>query len=81
MDIESYILNNLDSGVIYSISIIAVSDHLPSAVVGPVRPSVLTFCITVHLIYKTLYLVASRNIITRMIKDTAVEVIGMLQKL
>ena len=55
VDTESYILNNLESGVNYNISIIAVSDHLPSAVVEPVRPSVLTFCITVHLIYKTFY--------------------------
>ena len=45
VDTESYILSNLESGVSYSISIIAVSDHLPSAVVGPVRPSVLTFYI------------------------------------
>ena len=45
VDTESYILSNLESGVNYNISIIAVSDHLPSAVVGPVRPSVLTFYI------------------------------------
>ena len=45
VDTESYILSNLESGVNYSISIIAVSDHLPSAVVGPVRPSVLTLYI------------------------------------
>ena len=45
VDTESYILSNLESRVKYSISIIAVSDYLPSAVVGPVRPSVLTlFC-------------------------------------
>ena len=44
VDTESYILTNLDSGVNYNISIIAVSDHLPSAVVGPVRLSVLTLC-------------------------------------
>ena len=45
VDTESYILSNLESGVKYSISIIAVSDHLPSAVVGPVRTSGLTlFC-------------------------------------
>ena len=44
VDTESYILSNLDSGVNYNISIIAVSDHLPSAVVGPVRLSVLTLC-------------------------------------
>ena len=44
VDTESYILSNLESGVNYNISIIAVSDHLPSAVVGPVRLSVLTLC-------------------------------------
>ena len=44
VNMESYILSNLESGVNYNISIIAVSDHLPSAVVGPVRLSVLTLC-------------------------------------
>ena len=42
VDIESYILSNLEYVVNYNISIIAVSDHLPGAVVGPVRLSVLT---------------------------------------
>ena len=35
------LLEGLESGVTYSISIVAVSDHLPSAVVGPVTASML----------------------------------------
>ena len=39
--IDSHLLEGLESGVTYSISIVAVSDHLPSAVVGPVTASML----------------------------------------
>ena len=35
------LLEGLESGVTYNISIVAVSDHLPSAVVGPVTASML----------------------------------------
>ena len=40
-DTESHLLENLQSGMTYNISIVAVSDHLPSAVVGPVTASML----------------------------------------
>ena len=40
-DTESYLLENLQSGVACNISIVAVSGHLPSAVVGPVTASML----------------------------------------
>ena len=36
---ESYLLNGLDSGAEYSMSVVALSPHLPSAVVGPVTPT------------------------------------------
>ena len=36
---ESYQLEGLDNGVEYSISVVALSPHLPSAVVGPVTPT------------------------------------------
>ena len=39
--IESHLLEGLESGGTYNISIVAVSDHLPSAVVGPVTASML----------------------------------------
>ena len=35
------LLEGLESGVTYNVSIVAVSDHLPSAVVGPVTASML----------------------------------------
>ena len=38
-DTGSHLLENLRSGVTYNISIVAVSGHLPSAVVGPVTAS------------------------------------------
>ena len=38
-DTESHQLDALQSGVNYSVSIVALSDHLPSAVVGPVTLS------------------------------------------
>ena len=47
VDTENYILSNLESGVNYNISIIAVSDHLPSAVVGTVILSMVTLYRTV----------------------------------
>ena len=37
--IESYQLEGLDNGVEYSISVVALSLHLPSAVVGPITPT------------------------------------------
>ena len=39
--IDSHRLEGLESGVTYNISVVAVSDHLPSAVVGPVTASML----------------------------------------
>ena len=36
---ESYLLDGLDSGAEYSMSVVALSPHLPSAVVGPVTPT------------------------------------------
>ena len=38
-DTESYVREGLQSGVEYSISIVALSPHLPSAVVGPITLS------------------------------------------
>ena len=38
-DTESYTREGLQSGVEYSISIVALSPHLPSTVVGPITPS------------------------------------------
>ena len=38
---ESHLLENLQSRVTYNISIVAVSGHLPSAVVGPIAASML----------------------------------------
>ena len=38
-DTESYMREGLQSGVDYSISIVALSPHLPSNVVGPITPS------------------------------------------
>ena len=39
--VKRKLLEGLESGVTYNISIVAVSDHLPSAVVGPVTASML----------------------------------------
>ena len=62
VDTESYILSNLESGVNYNISIIAVSDHLPSAVVGPVRPCMLTlFCNECKVCFKCVNVHSSMN--------------------
>ena len=36
---ESHVLSGLDSGMTYTISIVAESSHLPSGVVGPITPS------------------------------------------
>ena len=36
---ESYLLENLQSGEDYNISIVALSAHLPSTVVGPITPT------------------------------------------
>ena len=38
-DIESHVFNDLMSGVDYTVTIVALSEHLPSIVVGPVSPS------------------------------------------
>ena len=38
-DTESYLLEGLQKGMTYQISIVALSEHLPSAVVGPVTAS------------------------------------------
>ena len=45
-DTESYLLEGLQKGMTYQISIVALSEHLPSAVVGPVTASMLESLIT-----------------------------------
>ena len=46
---ESHSLDCLERGVTYYISIVALSDHLPSPLVGPVTPTSVTPGISLHL--------------------------------